>query len=239
MAKFNPPSINSGYLSTEALNQAFVDISAALENTLSRDGTLPNQMEGDLDLNGNSIVNTALDPTDPNSLATLGQVQSYVDARATGLLTQKIEIQTATALQTVFVLQEFEYAPASHNLAVYVNGIRKFTPMDYTETNSTTVTFLVGQTLGAKVEFVSTDFVSNVALPEHTHPWDQITGKPAEATRWPTYAEVTDKPATFPPALHQHPASDITSGRLADARRGVHVQAGTPTAATVGELWFF
>lgn len=239
MAKFNPPSISSGYLSTEALNQAFVDISAALENTLSRDGTIPNQMEGDLDLNGNSIVNSSLDPTDPNSLATLGEMQSYVDARATGLLTQKIEVQTAAAAQQLFVLTQFVYAPGSHNLAVYVNGVRKFVPFDYVETNSTSITFVAPQTLGAKVEFVSTDFVSNVALPSHTHPWDQITDKPEEATRWPTYAEVSSKPATFPPEAHTHDATAIVSGRIADARRGVHVQAGTPTAATIGELWFF
>lgn len=239
MAKFNPPSISSGYLSTEALNQAFADIATAFENTVSRDGTLPNHLTAALDFNGNPILNTAVDPNDPNSLATIGQVQSYVDSRASGLLMQRQEIQTATAAQQVFVLTQFTYSPGSLNLAVYVNGVRQFAPMNYTETNSTTITFTVGQTLGAKVEFISTEFISNIALPEHTHPWEQITNTPDFTTRWPTYAEVTDKPTTFPPDAHNHDTSAITSGRLADARRGVHVQAGTPTASTVGELWFF
>lgn len=33
-------------------------IEAALENTLSRDGTAPNQMSSDLDLNGNDLLNS-------------------------------------------------------------------------------------------------------------------------------------------------------------------------------------
>jgi hypothetical protein len=32
--------------------------------------------------------------------------------------------------------------------------------------------------------------------------WDLVAGKPATATRWPTWAEVTDKPTTFTPSAH-------------------------------------
>lgn len=42
------------------------------------------------------------------------------------------------------------------------------------------------------------------------------------------WADVTGKPATFPPATHQHAATDINSGTLAFAR----VPTGT-TASTV------
>lgn len=68
----------------------------------------------------------------------------------------------------------------------------------------------------------------------HTHPWDQITGAPAQATRWPawgevtgrpatadrwpTWAEVTGKPATFAPAAHTHTWAQI-SGAPAQATR--------------------
>ena len=34
--------------------------------------------------------------------------------------------------------------------------------------------------------------------------WGDVTGKPAQATRWPKFEEVTDKPSTFPPATHNH-----------------------------------
>lgn len=40
-----------------AINSNFAEIEAALENTLSRDGTAPNEMDADFDMNGNQILN--------------------------------------------------------------------------------------------------------------------------------------------------------------------------------------
>jgi len=57
MAKLVLDDITSGYASTTALNTAFTAIETALENTLSRDGTSPNQMSANLDLNGYAILN--------------------------------------------------------------------------------------------------------------------------------------------------------------------------------------
>lgn len=57
MAKLTLTDITSGYASTTGLNTAFAAIEAALENTLSRDGTSPNQMSANLDLNGYAILN--------------------------------------------------------------------------------------------------------------------------------------------------------------------------------------
>src|SRR3990167_2207918 len=57
MAKLTVNNIGSGYLSTTALNDNFDLIEVAIENTLSRDGTGPNQMEANLDMNGNLILN--------------------------------------------------------------------------------------------------------------------------------------------------------------------------------------
>lgn len=239
MARVVLETLASGHLDVEVLNANFVAIAAALETLLSRNGTLPNQMEADLDLNGHSLLNTAVDPTDPTSLVTLSSMQSYVDARASGLVRQTREEQTATAAQSVFVLSTMEYEAGANNLAVYVDGVRQFPPLDYAETNSTTVTFVAPLVGGEIVEFIVNEFLGTITLTPHTHAWGDLIGLPAFATRWPTYAEVTDKPATFTPAAHVHAAADITTGRLADARRGTHVQSGTPTAATVGELWFW
>jgi hypothetical protein len=49
------------------INTAFDAIETAMENTLSRDGTSPNSMEADLDMNGNQILNlpAASAATDP------------------------------------------------------------------------------------------------------------------------------------------------------------------------------
>lgn len=60
MAKLTLTEIVSGFGSKQALNGNFDDIEAAIENTLSRDGTTPNTMEADLDMNGNEIINASV-----------------------------------------------------------------------------------------------------------------------------------------------------------------------------------
>lgn len=74
----------------------------------------------------------------------------------------------------------------------------------------------------------------------HSHPWTEVTSKPAEATRWPAFSEVTSKPATYPPSAHTHSLTDITdagSAATEDAAtllaRGNHT--GTQTLATISD----
>ncbi|SRR6266576_2419677 len=64
-------------------------IETAFDNTLSRDGTAPNQMQSDLDMNSNKIINLpdAINLTEP---ATLGQLEQ---AAGSGLT---ITVQTET-----------------------------------------------------------------------------------------------------------------------------------------------
>jgi hypothetical protein len=57
MSKLVLNNITSGYASTAALNANNDAIEAALENTLSLDGTSPNSMNADLDMNGYAILN--------------------------------------------------------------------------------------------------------------------------------------------------------------------------------------
>lgn len=87
MSKVNLPPIPGGYLSLGAMNSRFAAIEAAFENTLSRDGSLPNSMEADLDLNGNLILNTAFDVTNPASLIPLGEADNrYVNRTGDSML---------------------------------------------------------------------------------------------------------------------------------------------------------
>lgn len=58
MAKLTLNTIGSRYGSIDALNANFDAIETALENTLSRDGTAPNNMDANLDMDSNSILNT-------------------------------------------------------------------------------------------------------------------------------------------------------------------------------------
>lgn len=50
-------TISSGYASQSQLNENFTNIQTAFDNTLSLDGSLPNAMQADLDLNNNDLLN--------------------------------------------------------------------------------------------------------------------------------------------------------------------------------------
>jgi len=50
-------TIASGYYSRVKLNENFENLQNGFENTLSLDGSTPNALQADLDLNGNDIIN--------------------------------------------------------------------------------------------------------------------------------------------------------------------------------------
>ena len=64
------------------------------------------------------------------------------------------EAQTATQGQTVFTLVNFDYAIGTNNLAVFVNGSKQISGVNYSETNVNTVTFNTGLNVGDIVEFL-------------------------------------------------------------------------------------
>lgn len=66
------------------INSNLQKIEDALENTLSRDGTSPNTMQADLDVNGYFIRNHP-EPVEETDLTTKGYVDDEIDARITQL----------------------------------------------------------------------------------------------------------------------------------------------------------
>ena len=147
MAKLTLNAIGSRYGSIDALNDNSDLIEAAFENTLSRDGIGPNNMEADLDMDSNSIINVA--NLSAGSLIIGGLPVSPGNINYTG---QIKETQVATSGQTVFNLTSISYNPLTNNLSVYVDGVYQ-NPSRYTETNSTRVTFSTGLHVGAVVDF--------------------------------------------------------------------------------------
>lgn len=65
MARYTPPGSLNSIL---AINAELEKISEAFEDTVSRKNDSPNQLEGDLDLNGNSLLNLKSDPNNPDSI---------------------------------------------------------------------------------------------------------------------------------------------------------------------------
>ena len=74
MAKVSLNNISSGFASVDALNTNFDLIETAFDNTLSRDGSSPNTMSADLDMNSYKVLNI----TDPVSLYDAA-TKNYVD----------------------------------------------------------------------------------------------------------------------------------------------------------------
>lgn len=159
MAKVTLPDI--GTLSNqssarEAMNENFDLIEEAFDNTLSRDGTTPNQMEADIDLNGNTLLNVADPVADGDAVnkryvGTL--VNEFVSEIAETLIegTARMDEFTATAGQTEFTLSD---APAgTKSVFVFDDGVAMTPDTDFTLTGAdlTTLEFFVGRTLGHKI----------------------------------------------------------------------------------------
>lgn len=81
MAKLALATITSGYASVDRLNSNFDAIEVALENTLSRDGTSPNAMEANLDMDSNRILNLP-DPENDSEPVTLGYANDNLGGAA-------------------------------------------------------------------------------------------------------------------------------------------------------------
>lgn len=86
MAKLTLTDLSSLQNEISAINRVNANnalIETALENTLSRDGTTPNQMQADLDMNSHRILNLP-DAIDDHEPLTLGQFSSGLVAQSGG-----------------------------------------------------------------------------------------------------------------------------------------------------------
>lgn len=79
----NVTNLQNESAAVTTLTQNNVATVAALENTLSRDGTAPNQMLADFDMNSNRILNL-VDATTDQEPATFGQLMDRIDSLENG-----------------------------------------------------------------------------------------------------------------------------------------------------------
>jgi hypothetical protein len=87
MPKLTLTDIESGYASVAALNANFTAIETAIENTVSRDGTTPNQMGAALDMNSNNILN--VDQLSTRALSLNGSLVTTSDLVFSSFVTPK------------------------------------------------------------------------------------------------------------------------------------------------------
>ncbi len=209
MPKLTLSTIGSRYGSIDALNANFDAIEAAIENTLSRDGTSPNAMEAALNMDGYDILNARTVNTTGlrlNGVPVTPSLLSY-----TGLVKER---QTALAGQTAFTLTEVVYVPGTGNLTVYVNGVYQ-DETAYTQTSTSVVTFATPLELGDKVDFVVLSLNQNP---------DVSVGTSVVYT--PNASSLIESERTVTTALN-----DITNNETGATRIG-YLPAGTGAVAT-------
>lgn len=123
----------------QALNENFTDIEAAIENTLSRDGTTPNQMQADIDMNSNDLLNVQrVDAVEYYKAGIpLEQTVAYANKR--------YQLLSGTGVQTVFTL---DVDPGSlGNLEISVDGAVKRPGVDFNY-NGTALEFVAAPAAG-------------------------------------------------------------------------------------------
>lgn len=156
MAKLTLNNVSSGLESQSLINNNNDTIEAAFEDTISRSGATPNDMQADLDLGSNNLLNVA-DGVNPTDGVNLGQVRNLLSAAGSGLISSNVEYYTATAGQTSFNVTTTFY-PGTDNLRVYVNGVLQNRVQSYTENSAgNQVTFVEALEAGDIVTFITND----------------------------------------------------------------------------------
>jgi hypothetical protein len=105
----------SSAITTMALNNRAIE--TAITNTLSRDGTSPNPMQADLDMNSNQILNLPDALTDQEP-ATLGQLKDYTSAITNGAVLDASYV----TLGSNPLLQSERVLTGSSNVSITDNG---------------------------------------------------------------------------------------------------------------------
>lgn len=111
------------------LTQNNVATIAAVENTVSRDGTTPNHMNADFDMNGNSIINLP-DATTDQEPATYSQLVDAVTAVGSGAV---VDAQYVTLVNNSTLLNE-RVLTAGNHLTITDGGAGSTVTIDVNET---------------------------------------------------------------------------------------------------------
>ena len=140
-------TIASGYYSRQALNSNFENLQTGFDNTLSLDGSTPNAMGADLDMNSNDILNA--DVVNASALRLDGVLVSSSSLAASGATlfsTDHTGDGTTVAYSTTY--QAF----IKDNTQVYIDGVYQ-NKTGYSLAG-TTLTFSEAPPLNAAIEVV-------------------------------------------------------------------------------------
>ena len=140
-------NISSGYASTTTLNNNFTALRDGFDNTLSLDGSTPNSMNADFDVNGYRILNAGQVDTDALYVGGVAITSaSDVDFQTT-YLTASYTGDGSTVAYSLTANPQSE-----GNVSIYVDGV--YQNKDTFSLSGTTVTFSEAPPLNAAIEIV-------------------------------------------------------------------------------------
>jgi hypothetical protein len=187
----------TGFLSYFTHNSNADKIEEAFQNTVSRDGSSPNQMEAVLDMNSNRIINLGA-PKDPTDAVRLQ------DVTGDAVITVSEDWNDLTNKPTTF-------APSAHTHPESdITGLAT----DLAGKAPTVHTHTTGQVTGLDAE------IDNRVINHTLLAGSNVTFVPigtdqlridASATGSTAWSSLTGVPSTFTPSAHTHPESDVTS----------------------------
>jgi len=202
-----------------AINSNFTAIENAFDNTLSRDGDTPNQMEADIDMNGNDLLNVKR--IDADELYKNGvpfeQTIAYAD--------KKYQLFDGTGAQINFPLTD---DPGSlGNLEVSIAGVLQRPGIDFTY-NSTTLTFISAPASGTNNILVRYDRALPIgAVTAAGVSWNQVNG--------PTQTLENDLRRVFRP---EHYGADPAGALLSDTAFATCAALGKTVELTAGATYY-
>ena len=115
MAKITLTNIGSGYGTSTTHNANNDAIEAAIENTLSRDGTGPNEMGSNLDMNNHRITNlpNAVNNQEPITLSQAASLNGFTIAATSGAIGAVLYPKTASEIAASVTPTNYSY-PEMH-----------------------------------------------------------------------------------------------------------------------------
>lgn len=184
-------SFRSGLISTFNTNNELIE--AEFENTISRDGTSPNEMEADFDMNGNRILNLPgpVSDTEPLRLVDLTDFLGS-GAISTGAPTNAsyVTLGTNATLSAERVLTAgsgISITDAGAGSTVTIATDQVYTPSAFTSTAISTAVSAASSAGGGIVQLEDGDYSCTAAIAVPSNVWIRGSAKsrllaPADAT---------------------------------------------------------
>lgn len=188
----------SGFRSALGLNANFADIEAAIENTLSRDGTSPNAMGANLDMGTHRIINLAA-PVDGNDAVRLQDITDGVVTVGGSVAWVDVTGKPNTfapAVHTSSLVSDFTEASQDATSALLVGGTN--IALTYNDAGNTLTINATAPPSGSVDWTAVANKPSTFAPSAHTHPQSDITNLVSDL-------------AGKSPTSHSHTTSDVTN----------------------------